>query len=98
LPTPNPRSDLLTIREAAEILRLSPESVRRRVRAGTIPACKLSQRAVRIRRADLDAIIEPAPDADSIEAHIAKIVASFPPLTPEQCARIASIMQAGGAA
>ncbi|AOT04936.1 helix-turn-helix domain-containing protein [Arthrobacter sp. U41] len=88
---PTPATDeLLTVREAATILRVSPESVRRRVRAGSLPACRLSQRAIRIRRADLDTITTPD---ESLEAHIAKLVAAAPPLSPEQSTRIAMLFR-----
>ncbi|GAA1276896.1 hypothetical protein GCM10009589_34180 [Arthrobacter pascens] len=84
---------MLTVREAAEYLRVTPETVRRRVRSGDIPACKLGQRAVRIRRADLDNIIAPATD---LEAHIAGVVAAAPPLSPEQRDRLAMLFRPAG--
>lgn len=97
MPTHQP-SELLTVREVAELLRVSPETVRRRVRAGDLPACKLSQRAIRIRRADLDAISATAPDVSALEAHIAKIVAAAPPLSPEQRDRLAVLFRPAGGA
>jgi excisionase family DNA binding protein len=45
--------DVLTVREAAAFLRCSPATVRRRVRAGKLPASK-SGRRWRFRRADLE--------------------------------------------
>jgi excisionase family DNA binding protein len=46
--------DVLTVEEAAEFLRCSPDTVKRRARAGELPASKIG-RAWRFRRADLDA-------------------------------------------
>lgn len=45
--------DVLTVKEAAEFLRCSPDTVKRRARAGELPASKIG-RAWRFRRADLD--------------------------------------------
>jgi len=49
---------LLTVDEVAEILRVSPSTVYRRIQAGELPAVKLGHRQVRIKREDLDAYIE----------------------------------------
>ncbi|MGO4143452.1 helix-turn-helix domain-containing protein [Paenarthrobacter sp. YAF11_1] len=84
---------LLTVREAAEFLRVTPETVRRRVRAGDLPACRLGRGAIRIRRTDIDSHdVEP----DSLEAHIARVVASAPPLSPEQRDRLSMLFRTSG--
>ncbi|WP_309713590.1 helix-turn-helix domain-containing protein [Armatimonas sp.] len=49
--------DWLTIKEAAEILKLSEHTVRDQVRLGKIPATKLGHRTVRIRRAEVEALL-----------------------------------------
>ncbi len=49
---------LLTVDEVAEILRVSPSTVYRRIQAGELPAIKLGHRQVRVRQEDLDAYIE----------------------------------------
>jgi len=49
---------LLTVDEVAEILRVSPSTVYRRIQAGELPAIKLGHRQVRIKQEDLDAYIE----------------------------------------
>ena len=49
---------LLTVDEVAEILRVSPSTVYRRIQAGELPAVKLGHRQVRIKQEDLDAYIE----------------------------------------
>ena len=46
--------DVLTAKEAAEFLRTTVDTVKRRARAGSIPAAKIG-REWRFRRADLDA-------------------------------------------
>ena len=45
--------DVLTLREAAAFLRCSPDTVKRRVRAGKLPASKTGRRW-HFRRADLE--------------------------------------------
>ena len=49
--------DWLTIKEAAEILKLSEHTVRDQVRLGKIPATKLGHRTVRVRRVDIEALL-----------------------------------------
>jgi excisionase family DNA binding protein len=46
--------EILTPREAAELLHLSLETVRRLLRSGQLPGRKVGPRRWRIRRADLD--------------------------------------------
>ena len=51
--------DLLTIAEAAEILKVSTVTLSRWRRQGRLPTLKVGPRAVRIRRSDLDLISQP---------------------------------------
>lgn len=55
--------DWLTIKEAAEILRLSEHTVRDQVRDGKIPSMKLGHRTVRVRRVDIEALLPPTEHA-----------------------------------
>lgn len=52
-------ADLLTIAEAAEILKVSTVTVSRWRRQGRLPTLKIGPRAVRIRRSDLDLVSQP---------------------------------------
>jgi len=52
--------DLLTVPEAAAVLKVSPVTVSRWLRQGRLPAYRLGPRAVRIRRAELAAVFSPA--------------------------------------
>jgi excisionase family DNA binding protein len=54
-----PPSDaiLLTVRETASVLRLSQSAIRSWILQKKMPYIKLQNKAVRIRRSDLDAII-----------------------------------------
>ncbi len=45
---------LLTVKEVAARLQVSPEQVRRLIRAGDLPSVDLGPRTVRIRPADLE--------------------------------------------
>jgi excisionase family DNA binding protein len=49
--------DLYSVREAAEFLSCSTESVRRLIRQRLLPACKVSCRWIRITRADLERFV-----------------------------------------
>lgn len=90
------RTDLLTVREAAAILRVAPETVRRRVRDGSLPACRLGTRSIRIRTTDVRGFATPAPAPEALEARIAQLIADAPPLTDDQCSRIAMLVRRGG--
>lgn len=56
-------SDLLTINEAAEACRLSAKTIRRHIANGLLPAYRFGPRALRIKRADLDAVLRRIPAA-----------------------------------
>jgi excisionase family DNA binding protein len=47
----------MSIRESSEYLGLSPDSIGRLVKSGTIPASRLGERVVRIKREDLDRFV-----------------------------------------
>lgn len=53
-------SPLLTKRAAAAYYGLSVRTLDRRIAAGDLPAVRVGPRAVRIRRADLDALLRNA--------------------------------------
>ena len=48
---------LITPREAAEILNVDPATVRRYVRLGLLPAKRLPSGYIRLRRADVEALL-----------------------------------------
>lgn len=54
------RNDLLTIPEAADMLRVSAVTVSRWLKQGRLPAYRVGPRAVRIRRVDIDQVLAPA--------------------------------------
>jgi excisionase family DNA binding protein len=58
---PTPSRRLVSLAEAAEVLGLSVASIRRLVRAGTLPAVRLTRR-LRIDVRDLDRLVEQAKD------------------------------------
>ena len=51
--------DLFTIEQAAQILNCSETTVRNRTRDGSLKAVRVGPRMIRIRRDDLDAILQP---------------------------------------
>lgn len=53
-------ADLITPKEAADLLRLNVETVRRLLRTGQLPGCKVGPRQWRTRRVDLEAYLHPA--------------------------------------
>ena len=63
----------LTIKEAAEILRLSEHTVRDQVRDGKIPSTKLGHRTVRVRRVDIEALLPPAEHSSVVAPSVAPV-------------------------
>jgi len=57
--TAAPELDLVTVAEAARLLRVSPVTIHRWIKRGLLPSCHVGPRAVRIRRADLENMIRP---------------------------------------
>ena len=52
---------LLSISQAAEYAGVSTKTLRRRIADGTIPACRLGPRAIRVRLSDVEAALRPIP-------------------------------------
>jgi excisionase family DNA binding protein len=52
-------ADLLTVRQAAEALAVSQNTVRNLIHSQDLAAVRVGRRMVRIRQADLDAILKP---------------------------------------
>ena len=53
--------DLMTTKEAAEILRVSHFTVSRWIARGVLPGVKVGPRCTRVRRSDLEGFITPIP-------------------------------------
>ncbi len=54
-------SQLVSLPEAAEILAVSPKTVRRYIAAGDLDAVRLGRRTIRIKLASLDRLIDAHP-------------------------------------
>lgn len=50
-------NEMLTVQQVGEILELKPQTVLKWIRAGKIPSVRLTKKAVRVSRVDLDAFI-----------------------------------------
>lgn len=58
-------SDLLTIPEAAAVLKVSPVTISRWLKQGRLTAYRMGPRAVRIRRDDLTEVLKPSGHAEA---------------------------------
>ena len=58
--------DYLTVTEAAALLRVAPSTIRRWIREGELPAYRLGQRRVALRRDDLSRLIRPVRTGDAL--------------------------------
>jgi excisionase family DNA binding protein len=67
--------DYCTVSEAAALLRLSKPTIRRWIDAGRLPAQRVGGHSIRIRRADLDALVQPqqrSPYPPELERYIVR--------------------------
>ena len=97
--SPPPSSDLthyVSLTEAVQLGYGAYQTLRSWIAEGTLPAVKIGSR-VKVLRTDLDALAVPTGPAryEDVEAAVERIVASAPPLTDEQCRRLAALF--GGA-
>ena len=97
VPTPLPERDWYSLRESVELGYGGYSTLRKYIAQGKLRAHKIGG-LLKVRREDLEAIVEPAgpePKFTDIEAAVERLVASAPPLTDEQVRRLASLF--GGA-
>jgi excisionase family DNA binding protein len=62
---PPPR-EWLSLREAATILGISVDTLRRSVSSGKLPASRLGRRLIRVRITDLERLYRPIPAGDEL--------------------------------
>jgi excisionase family DNA binding protein len=62
-----PLGEYLTVNEVAAALKLNPQTVRNWITDGQLPALRVEQRRVRIRRPDLDALLSQGPTDPTTE-------------------------------
>src|SRR5579884_3287782 len=82
--------DLLTTAEAADLLKVSQVTIGRWIKRGRLPAYHLGPRKLRVRRADLAALLSPICDATNLATVDVKMstnrasLADIKPLTDEE--------------
>ncbi|MCG7284991.1 helix-turn-helix domain-containing protein [Cellulomonas sp. ACRRI] len=57
--TPEPSTDLVTVAEAARTLRVTERCLRGWIADGTVPAYRIGEKAIRIKRCDLQVLLQP---------------------------------------
>lgn len=68
MPTSN-AGELMTVREAATLLKISPVTIKRWLKQGRLRAYHVGPRAVRIRQEDIEALLTPTADATAYVEH-----------------------------
>jgi len=61
--TTAPRTGYVTIAEAADYLAVTPRTIRNLIARGDLTGYRLGARAIRVDRAELDALLTPIPTA-----------------------------------
>lgn len=83
-----PDTDLLSIEEASRGLHVSPTTVWRLIRDGSLPAVRIGKKLLRVRRADLSSIVSPASAQPASQPVVSDERLQPPPIsTPEELAR-----------
>lgn len=86
--------DLLTLAEAARLLKVSRATLHRWIRQGRLPAFHVGPRAVRVRQADVAKLVRP--NAEAEESHLLSADGGpqlFPLPTAEQVQRALAAME-----
>lgn len=89
-----PESDYLTVPEAAIYANVSQRTIWRRIRTGALPARKFGERCTRVRKEDLERLADLLTVEDPVEDYARRLMQSWPPLTPEQRDRLATLLHA----
>src|SRR5439155_26064053 len=86
---------LCTVAEAARVLDVHPSTIWRWIEAERLPAYRLGPKTIRIKRQDLEAILQPARGNEAVAKERDRPL--FTPPTPEEIARrkalVAEILQ-----
>ena len=85
----------VTVAEAARLLQVHPSSIRRWMEAGTLPAFRVGQRRILLKRADLARLITPARVEQGRGARPSG-AESMPvsPMSPQERARLLAVVEA----
>jgi excisionase family DNA binding protein len=82
--TRSQESDYYTVTQAAKVLEVSPSTIWRWIKAGKLPAYRVGERAIRIKKADLPSIVTPA---RAKEVSMEKQPTTLQPPSAEELAR-----------
>ena len=86
--------DLLTVAEAAALLRVDPSTIRRWIRAGNVAAYRVGPRRLALKRADLADLLSPMRDQNGATSFPTKTeVVDIRPPTPEEWERGMAAME-----
>lgn len=87
-------TDYLTVAEAASLLHVSQPTIRRWIAQGALPAYRIGQRRVALKRADLASMIQPVRAPTGSASACAGDDPVWRPLTPEEIERGLAAMAA----
>lgn len=76
--------DLLTVAEAAALLKVHTSTIRRWIAQGDLPSYRVGQRRMGLKRDDLAKLIRAARAEDDDAAVASELRRMLPPLTPER--------------
>lgn len=84
--------ELLTLSKAAALLKVSPLTLQRWIREGRLTSCRVSQRAERVRRSDVEQIVAARrlamPEPRSVTS-----AAELPPRSEKETQRLRELVQ-----
>jgi excisionase family DNA binding protein len=91
--------EIISIREVCDRYGLSDKTVRRKIKAGELPAYRVGERLYKLDAGQVEAaLLQPANHQADIAAAVDRVLAAWPALTDEQLDRIAALLRVGDSA
>jgi excisionase family DNA binding protein len=88
--------ELISIREVCDRYGLSDKTVRRKIKAGELPAYRVGERLYKLDADQVEAtLLQPANHQGDVAAAVDKVLAAWPALTDEQLERIGALLRMG---
>ena len=86
--------ELISIRDVCDRYGLSDKTVRRKIKAGELPAFRVGARLYKLDADQVEAtLLQPANHQTDIAAAVDKVLAAWPALTDEQLERIGALLR-----
>jgi excisionase family DNA binding protein len=88
--------EYISVREVCDRYGLSDKTVRRKIKAGELPAYRVGERIYKLDAGQVEAaLLQPANHQADVAAAVERVLAAWPALTDEQLERIGALLRVG---